>query len=288
MEIDSNFESDWNQLIRRELNNHFTPSAIPTDDREAEILYFNYLHRSIRIRPRNVIGESNISVPSHLATGFNLLIQKVKAGDNLNPNLSTRRTDLTYNDGMLNEWGVFHFHLGSNIKSNGYIERTGELLFALVDPNNFYCIDIFDHLSWTDLDVVKKIHQKFPQTIESNKIEGAVGLSHNVTSADVEKLRDAGINTMLEMDDGTIYSPPGGGFMGDGTSLKAVLYSDRWRKDLRSFEDNLENVINQFLSDVTFSSSPIRCSLIKQQNKLAIHFDEPDLDLPIDVEFPAI
>lgn len=288
MNIDANFESDWNKIIRDELDKHFSSSEIPTNDRDAEILYFNFLHRSIQIKPRNIVGETDVNVPSHLKDGFDLLLEKVKNGENLNFHLSRGRKKLDYNDGLLNDWGVFHFHLGTTLENDSYINRTGELLFALVDTNNFYCINMYDHSSWTNLEVVKEIHRKFPHTISMNILKGVVGLSHVPTNEDIKNLRRAGCNTMLQMDDGTIYASLGGGYMTDGTSTNVIIFSDHWKRHVRNLEKKLPDIINNELKDISFTHSPISCNLQIHDNEICIYFDEPNLLLKINVRFPVI
>lgn len=55
----------------------------------------------------------------------------------MKPYLSTRINDPDYADLMFYDWGVFHFHLGTkpHPKHNGFIKRTGELLFAITEQS---------------------------------------------------------------------------------------------------------------------------------------------------------
>ena len=61
-----------------------------------------------------------------------------------------RHSSLKNLDGLLNEWGVHHLHLGtkSYSKNHAFIARTGPLLLALIAEDDFYAINVYLHGAW--------------------------------------------------------------------------------------------------------------------------------------------
>lgn len=68
-------------------------------------------------------------------SGYKTLKAKFANGDDVTPHLSSNILNDTYEDYLLNDWGIHHFHLGQNI-SDGFAGRTGPLLFALITNSN--------------------------------------------------------------------------------------------------------------------------------------------------------
>jgi hypothetical protein len=52
-------------------------------------------------------------VPARLAAGEQAFLTAVVAGDNLRPYQNTRLAKADFDDGLLNDFGIQHFHLGT-------------------------------------------------------------------------------------------------------------------------------------------------------------------------------
>jgi hypothetical protein len=58
---------------------------------------------------------------------------------------------------LLNEWGVHHLHLGAAPSSRdpSLIERSGPVLFARINPDDFYAINVYSHGAWEQTSVLE-------------------------------------------------------------------------------------------------------------------------------------
>ena len=80
--------------------------------------------------PRKIIkADEFTSPPPELVDGFNILIDKIKEGIDITPHLSKKLTDLNYDDPLLNDWGIYHLHLGTEFDKRGFVNRTGPPLY---------------------------------------------------------------------------------------------------------------------------------------------------------------
>ena len=207
----------------------YTPPAGPAE----EIIrsYANVRHRRVPTRPRKVHKASYV-VPPHLIAGEQSFLAKVAAGTDLRPYQSTKLEQADFDDGMLNDFGIQHFHLGigPHPRSPGFVARTEPVLFALVREDDFYSLGCFKHGEWSRTSLLDLIHATWPDVIRSSSLGGSssapgmqiLGLAQSYTDAEVKKLRNAGINVITQRPDRTIHVSPGGGVTSIGTSVKVA------------------------------------------------------------------
>lgn len=197
----------------------------------AEIIraYANVQHRRVPQRPRKV-HKAAYSVPAHLGAGEQALLGKAEAGDDLRPYQSTRLEKAEFDDGMLNDFGIQHFHLGTvpHPAKPGFMGRTEPVLFALVKDDDFYSLGCYAHGAWSQTALLDLIHATWPNVIASsspNIMSGMpiLGLRRNFTDAEVETLRKAGVNALTQRPDGTVHAGPGGGVTTSAKSGKVAL-----------------------------------------------------------------
>jgi hypothetical protein len=111
-------------------------------------------HRSIRIQPRRVHRsrelEARLTGGEHLAA-VEAIQAEFERGNNINPRLTHRYFDAEFNDPLLNEEGVHHFHLG---QPETVVDKTGkhtmagggdDLLCAVIRPDDAYFLAIAPH-----------------------------------------------------------------------------------------------------------------------------------------------
>ena len=177
--------------------------------------------------------------PPALKAGFDALVRKVEQGDDLRPHLSTliRKPDL--NDPLLNDWGVHHFHLGTTLEPSGFVQRTGPLLFALVRPDDFHIIGVFEHGEWTRDDIVEVLHSNWPQVLARWRAGGVKRAGDPWNANRRKAFRKAGLYLPTETRDGTVYVLLGGGYVSSGASLEALRRSDRTRTAIRVLQEDV-------------------------------------------------
>lgn len=126
--------------------------------------YVNWAFRLIPPRPRTVTIEPTLTADQRwkaLTTDTSVLLERVRRGDNLNPNLSLRALNNGFTpassgtapstdkwedkDFFLNTMGYHHLHLSQVIEAAGHAKRTDEVLFAQITRKEFNAIGFFDH-----------------------------------------------------------------------------------------------------------------------------------------------
>src|SRR5690242_6368979 len=146
--------------------------------RDLLTVYGNWRYRCPPSRPRSVHISRELEKEMEAGEApkaLGPLIQKIKDGNALKAFLSRnvnvaidrsegtphhRRKDL---DLLLAEWGVHHLHLSAVIEADGFAERTRDLLFVVVRPNDAYLIGIFPHGSWTKWAVAERAVRNWPE-----------------------------------------------------------------------------------------------------------------------------
>ncbi|MDR3435419.1 hypothetical protein [Telmatospirillum sp.] len=203
--------SDYAALCKRRLAEAGYPCP-STDNDEIVLSYLNVRHRRVPVRPRKVHRRGYI-VPPALAQGHAEFLAAVTQGDDLRPYQSTRLTDANFNDGMLNDFGIQHFHLGIGPypRLPGFKDRTGDVLLAMVRPDDFYAIGIFGHGVWSDWDLLDFVYADWPKLLEPVEVKGVLGMARSVSKADHAELRKNGINTFTRRPDGKYHMGPGMG-----------------------------------------------------------------------------
>jgi hypothetical protein len=98
-----------------------------------------------------------------LQPGIDLVGSKIELGIDLRPHISRKIVDLHFDDDLLNEWDIHHLHLGTTLDANGFVKRTGPVLFVRFDRQNAYFINVLGHGSWTNQDMIRIIHRKWPE-----------------------------------------------------------------------------------------------------------------------------
>lgn len=283
-----NLFNDWVDNVKSELESK--GYTFTGNDREKiSVQHYNYLKRIVPPKPRQIKKSDVFTCPADLAAGLSFLENKITSGQDILPHLSRKLKNLDEIDDLLYDWGIFHIHLGTTIESDGYIKRTGPLLFCFFDDENFYFLNVMPHGSWTRQDMLKTIHRNWPHTIDDYRIknENVVGLSHNVTDDEIKQLRKANINVLIEVEPAIIYVTPGGGFVASGHSMEVMQRHMDNKERLDDFEKQIKSDPEKFLKsvfgeDLSFiTNNNLIFKLIKENGKH--HLLELNNDLKIEL-----
>ncbi len=198
-DIQVDFFHDWTQLLREELRRlgyNIDPSE--SDDGVCE-KYFNVVWRLVRMQPRTVHVAREFKCPPKHQAAIDVICNKVISGADLNPYLSRYLPRADYNDLLLNDWDIYHFHLGLSFdRSDRLLLRgTKHLLFARVTDRDFYAIDVRDHRSFEQQDLLEIVHDNWPGAIQQYRI-GAGTVEVSITEPSERKqLRRAGVSALV-------------------------------------------------------------------------------------------
>lgn len=247
-EINMDFYKDWIDHLRKGLKE---AGNTPVEDpEEVSIQYFNFLRRLIPVRPRKVYIAKEFMCPSELQLGLDLIINNIEQGVDLGPYLSKKIADLDYDDDLLNDWGVHHLHLGTNLESNGFVKRTGPVLFARFDEQNAYLINVWSHGNWTNQEMIRIIHNNWPGSIERYRLKDVTGLNYSVTDRDIKLARKAHSMLLIEPEPGVFYAPPGMGLTSAGTGIEVIRVSDYYADLMTTYEDVIRDNIAELIEMV--------------------------------------
>lgn len=267
--------ADLKALMLSDLNGEGYSTAATLSYEEISYRFFAMKRKRINPHPRKVHESRAFQCPTVHQKGYDLLKKKIENGDDLTPHQSKTIQNDAYEDLMLNDWNIHHFHLGERlIPGTNVIERTGPLLYALVHDNALYCVNIFEHGKWSHKSIINTIHDNWPSTIAQYRIQGSVDVSVNLSDAEHGALRAAGVNSPIKVAPGVIYLGPGGGLTTATTSIQARIQADRLSGQIKSMEDtvvaNKEEILNQLRVKNKIPANPPEFVLHRSNNQLVV------------------
>lgn len=235
------------------------------------VKYFNVLKRLIPLLPRQILISKSFSCPPGYEKGLEIISNKIRNGEDLRPHLSKRIKNLDYKDILLNDWGIHHLHLGTTLDSPDFITRTGLVLFVRFDKNKAFFIDIMEHGNnvaepWSQQHLIRILHNSWPDSIKTFTSSRIKRLSHVPSDTDIKDFRKAGIQTSVQLEEGVVYFPLGGGYNSLGESIDARIQSNIWIRSLKNWEkyvrDNYLLLVEQAKTDNIVFNSKLKFSLM--------------------------
>lgn len=189
------------------------------------------LSRAVQKRKRHLSAEDR--------AGLAALQVEVEQGDSLYPRMTDQVTR-HWNDDLLNDWGIHHFHLGTELRRKGFYGRTKNVALAMVEPHEVLLIDVLPHGSdypdtWTEDGLLRIVRQNWPAVMTRYRVPGASNLWPPLSAENRRKLRAAGISLMVELD-GVVYTPPGGGVTTDRGSVSTLTKRNAHMYELREVQ----------------------------------------------------
>lgn len=210
-------------------------------DDDVALMCFRMWERIPEPRPRT-FERSSKPLPAlspEEQAGLAQLQQEVEQGEDLAPRLSTTLL-FKHDDPLFNDWGIYHFHLGTSTGPNGFVKRTDHAAFAVIDGGRFLVLDVLPHdpRPYEEVDLLRIWKSDWPESIGHHQVDAVPEpflIGHSADAAPIRALRDVGLNAPILVD-GVAYLPPGGGVTGDGGSQKALGNHDRMAYALRTLQ----------------------------------------------------
>lgn len=224
MTLDFDFKNDLKVLIEQKIQSEYGHN-LQFVDLEDALLSLGSFYRRIPLRRKWLVRESDTFDSCGHEDVINTIKIKLSTGDDIGPYLSRSTNKPTYQDMLLNNWGILHLHLGETIESDGYISRTENLLYCKFDSYESiaYFITIKPHGYWTNKYLLEIVDRNWPESIKDFCIEEAKLITPEPNEKELWHLSINKINTFIEVN-GKVYSPPGLGHAADGSALIDVLY----------------------------------------------------------------
>ena len=218
------------------------------DTHDLLVIFLNWVARLIQPNPRRIErSKAYTASPYHeeFSNALNQIEKDIREGSILTKYLSkgvltaykpkdSRRgaSDL---DMLLNDWGIHHLHLSTELQSDGFVNRTGPLLFARFVHDTAYLLDIIRHGEWANSNVLETLVEEFPSAGGAYVLKGVLGVSHEHTDDVHMRLRAAGVNTVRMVGDKAVI---GGGYNLQGRTVRAVREASRILLEIQEFENN--------------------------------------------------
>ena len=143
MELRNEILDDYTRYCERKILDEFKVDT-PTHY-EPIYSYQRYKCRIIDSIPREVKEANSFIVPNKFQSAYTAIKSDIEAGNPLRKYQSRKLKQLDYDDDMLSHWGIQHLHLSLECQSDGFVKRTGELLFVHFDSAYAHIIGIFNH-----------------------------------------------------------------------------------------------------------------------------------------------
>ena len=183
------------------------------------LAYFRALRRFVSNEPRVIYKAKGFVCPPIFVDALSHIEGKITKGENLSAHLSRKLPDISYNDPLLNSWGIQHLHLQTT--------GTKQLLYVYFGKQSAYFIAILDHHSFSEQTLIQIIHDNWPEVLTRFRIAGTV-YPRNFTSKERHQLRKANLEvSMVTVSDGTSYVLMGGGVATSGDNSEDVRYTNR-------------------------------------------------------------
>jgi hypothetical protein len=222
--------------------------------RDLLIVFHNWMKRHVKPQPRQIkkskAFEQNPIVVQR-TSDFVKIIDDIEQGRDLKkylsrdvirnpvlvPGTNRRRPDL---DLMLNDWGIHHLHISTQVEHDGFVRRDGPLLFAVFKPQAAYLIDVMDHASWTRDHVLEVLVSEWPEDGVIHEINEGIVRENPITESQRTVLRSNHCNAFFTFEEKMFI--PDGGMATSGYSIKAVREADRLLDRIEAFErDFIQN-----------------------------------------------
>jgi len=266
--VKSNFFED----IRAQASAWFTSAGITLPDPnnlEAVLFaYFSVKRRLISMQPRQVMRSRELqsrALSEVEKQALDMIEKQTMTGEALMPRLSKSIMRPDFNDGLLDDWGIHHLHLGNKIGQDGFFERGDPLLYVLVRADAVHFIDLLDHSAFEDDQLLQIIHENWPEKIALFRVPGTVpgSLSPQLSPEDRRKARKR-LTVTWQASDGTIYLPPGGGATTAGLGsqvvsaadhlLEKALAAEKWsQENAEWFRDAIAKKTGKHLDELHFT-----------------------------------
>lgn len=205
--------------------------------------FLNYQNRLIKIKRRKVHFSDEIVIPDSLKPAVENIKEKFETGSSVNGFLSKNIQKLDYHDLLLNDWGIYHLHLGNiNGEKSSFATRTDELLFVKVDNDDVYFINIYRHGCWNEIELIKIIYSNWPESIERHKVPEIETVTPKLTNSFVKHIRTVKGFALYEIQSGSVYMPFGGGLSSSGHNTSLVGEADHIFTRLKEFESQFRDL----------------------------------------------
>ena len=221
--------------------------------------YINFSRRRLEFQGSKKVFESqeicqklnNGTLPKEICSAIVKIKSELENGDDVHTRLSRLIEQLNFDDKLLDDWNIYHFHLSDidDVKS-GFKKRTGELLFvyAPLHSDSMYFLDVSANhtgITFCCMDLLDLINRNWPDLLKDFKVTPASNPEWMVkTDDEYLKLRKCNVNPVIHLPSTDEFiMAPGLGLTSKGTSIEnqdnAIGIIKTINKSEKNFSENL-------------------------------------------------
>lgn len=256
-------------------------------------LFFNAQKRLVSNTPRKILKSKEFVCPLQYGEALKEIEGKIIYGQSLSIYMSKTILDLKYKDLLFFDWNIHHFHLSKRKGCDGFVKRSDFELFVYFTDDIAHLIQIYPHSKsnlYSTQEMIKILHNNWPELIATSKIQGV--LSQEITDADYGSLRKAGVNTFVEVCDGTVYGAIGGGYATNKSSVDVTRNSDYWKRLMSNYQKLIVSETNNITDGISrlLGKNANRCldirliclnddelTFYEKSNNVCLHFYRKEL-----------
>ncbi len=316
-----NFKNDLGIIIKQYFKalenlspslNYYDQIKNKSDPKELCLEYLNLTNRLVEPKPREILISHYFYCPKRFRAILGKIEEKIKTGEDITPYLSKEvgwvddkvGRKNRHRDRLLDAWGIHHIHLGDQVESNGFVKRSGPILFVRFKENSAYFIIIKRHGRRTKKSGKKSKRSHYPwnrqiliEIIHNNWSDSIQDYEANVeferpSDDEIKQWRSVDINVPATSKNGTAYFGPGGGVASSGNNIQNVRicyhifdYIDVVEKYLKDNISELIEFLRQHGKDVKppidfqlisfeFIELKLRLEVLEKNSQVYIVFEE--------------
>jgi hypothetical protein len=232
-------EADLRALIERDVG----PLLSSGDFLRSLLDWLHFRARSIPQRRRTVTMSSEVQAKLNGYPAILRIRDELSQGKDVSPWLSDtvrKKPADPKADMMFNDWQIIHFHLGNLFTGKNKVGRTSDLLFAFIAADHAVLLDVQPHGSWAMRDLLRILLRVSPNDLTRCEFKGVLGGPRNHTDDEILRLRQAGINPILEID-GRFFMAPGLGVSSSKHSTRIVRAVQTMMRNITKARKELES-----------------------------------------------
>jgi hypothetical protein len=109
---------------------------------------------------------------------------------------------------------------------------------------------VLPHEQWAEAKLLRIIRHNWPAVIEKFHASAILGVSHNPSPEERLLRRKKGLMSFIQIEPGVVYFSPGGGYMSDGTPLRAVQSTQFYKRWITDMETHLREQAQWYLGRI--------------------------------------
>jgi hypothetical protein len=200
--------------------------------------------------------------------------RELTAGIDVWPRLSRRlpkpaeNNDPRKNDHLLADWDIHHLHLGLDTDRipSGQIRGTKLVLFCILDSRDAYLIQVLDHESFSEPELLEIVYANWPHLLAPLALEPG----EPPTRDRIKAARAGGLTPITALRTGFVAVPRGGGITTSGHSFRALRLATEWAEVTSRWEECVRDRLPELLA-----AARQRGDVVPDELRIELDFD-PD------------